>query len=337
MSALSFIYRQWLDKFDSTNFTGKVQATFFKTVRRGILLFADPPCRMNVGTTQLWMPFSHLLPVYSRPGTVYNTVLGRLADFIRTAHGRLCLVDVGANIGDTIVMCGVTDAESVLALEPHPLFFSYLQRNFGNRANVQKIQSICGAEDTAPVAVELKTGKGSAQIQQSKTGGMTMATVRLDTLLRDHADFLRCNLLKIDTDGHDFDVIHGAVDLIKNVKPVVLFECDVFQNQNYLKNIEEVFKIFGGAGYRDALIYDNLGYFFGRVDPAKPESFRLALFHQLIERRHYFDILMIPEGREFLNCELDFFANAVGDPEIKAAAKAAAEAIKTASLPSPSN
>jgi FkbM family methyltransferase len=331
MPILSFIYRQWVDNFDSPNPIRKVYATFFKSIRRVVLFVADPACKMEVATKPLWMPFSHLLPVYGRPGTEYNTLLIRLADFIRVSHGRLCLIDVGANIGDTIVMCGVTDTDSVLALEPHPLYFSYLQRNFGNRPNVQKVQSVCGAEDAAPAAVEMKTIQGTAQIHQSGAGEMKMATTRLDTLLRDHPDFLSCNLLKIDTDGHDFNVLRGATNLIERAKPAVLFECDIFQNPNYIRDIEEVFKLFSKAGYHDALVYDNLGYFFCRVDLQKPESFRFALFHQLIGKRHYFDILMIQRAEEFLDCELNYFAGSARDAVYKTATKAAVEAIKTVS------
>jgi FkbM family methyltransferase len=319
MPILSFIYRQWLDNVDSTNPIRGLYATLCKRIRRVILFVADPACKMEVANQQLWMPLSHLLPFYCRPGTEYNTVLTRLANFIRASHGRLCLIDVGANVGDTIVMCGVTDSDSVLALEPHPLYFDYLRRNFGEHPNVQRLQSVCGAEDAASVAVEMKTGRGSAQIQQATSGETKMATTRLDTLLRNHPDFLDCNLLKIDTDGYDFDIIRGASHFIERANPAVLFECNIFQNPNYVRDVALAFKFFNKAGYRHALIYDNLGYFFSRVDLQKPESFGFALFHQLIEKTHYFDILMMPNAEAFLHAELNYFTSSVSDPVRKAA------------------
>lgn len=333
---LSFIYRQWLNGFDSSSLIQKAYGTFFKTVRQTILLVADPACKMEVAGKQLWMPFSHRLPVYGRPGAEYNKILTRLADFIRISSDRLCLIDVGANIGDTIVMCGVTDADAVLALEPHPLYFGYLQRNFGDKSNIQKVQLVCGAEDAAPDGVQMKTVQGTAQIREATTGEMKMAVVRLDTLLMDYPDFLDCNLLKIDTDGHDFGVLQGAMGLIERTKPAILFECDVFQNIDYVRDVEEMFKFFTRAGYHDALVYDNWGYLFCRLDLQKPEFFGYALFHQIIENKHYFDILMISDSQKFLDTELNYFANSPCNPIRKEVAKKSIEAIKTPSARAPS-
>ena len=48
---------------------------------------------------------------------------------------------------------------------------------------------------------------------------------------------------KVDTNGHDFEVLAGAERLISRNHPVVLFECDVFNNTNYVEDCLSTLRI----------------------------------------------------------------------------------------------
>jgi FkbM family methyltransferase len=328
MSFLSFIYRQWLNNCDSDNFAKKIYSTFFKILRGLILRFADPPIKMPVRDKTLWMPFSHYLPYYVHVDPQYDTLIGRLAQYIRSSQGRITGIDCGANIGDTILACSPVDTDRFLAIEAHPDYFAYLRRNLGSQNNISLLQALCGAQD-GRTGVHIEASRGTAQTFQTNDDETRVNSARLDTLLQDNAEFRNCNLLKIDTDGHDFDVIRGARELITRAKPAVFFECDVFQNMNFVDDVMEAFKLFAQAGYQDALIYDNQGYFLCRIDPKEPALFEFFLFHKVTTQRYYFDVLMLPARGRFLDEELDYYASLAPGANYLAAARKVAELIKS--------
>jgi FkbM family methyltransferase len=282
---------------------------------------------MQVRDQLLWMPFSHMLPYYSSVAPQYDTLLQRLATYIRSSQGRVCGIDVGANIGDTILACALTSKDQFLAIEPVPLFFHYLERNLGDQPNVFRIQRICSSKDT-DLNFQIEASRGTAQIRETNEKQTPIAAARLDTILQSNSDFSRCNFLKIDTDGYDFEVIRGAKQLIASAKPAVLFECNNFENQHFIDDVLEVFQLFAKAGYQNALVYDNAGYFLCRLNPNQPASFSFSLLHKLAKQDYYFDVLMLHEEREFFMQELAHFASIAPDVASQNAAKRAVELIQ---------
>ncbi len=309
MSILSFIYRKSLLPADNHRMLPKLRAKIFRLIRRFILRFSDPPCRMEIWERQLWMPFSHERPAHLCAPGYYDQLMGRVADFIRLRKGRICGIDVGANIGDTIAACRVRKEDQFLAVEPSPVFFEYLNRNLVDFSNVRQLKVGCAARDSSP------------------NEGSGMEVRRVDTLVEQFPEFRDCNLLKVDTDGYDFEVLRGAQKLIAQAKPVVLFECQMWNNADYLKDVLETFQLFAAAGYSHALVYDNLGYLCGPLDLKNPQGIPPALFYELSSARCYFDVLIMPEVGLFLQQEFEFFLKGIRDPRWHTAAEQAARKV----------
>lgn len=324
---LPFIYRQWLSTYKSKGVLRRSYSFFLKNLRTLILRFADPACRMPFRDRLLWMPFSHMLPYYSSVDPQYDTLLQRLASYIRESQGRVCGIDVGANIGDTILACALTSKDQFLAIEPVPIFFAYLERNLGDQPNVRLIQCACNSKDTVS-SFQIDVSRGTAQIRETNAEKPSIAAARLDAIVQANPDFCKSNFLKIDTDGYDFEVIRGAKELIGSAKPAVLFECNNFENQHFIDDVLEVFQLFAKAGYQNALVYDNAGYFLCRLDPNQPASFSFYLLHKLAKQNYYFDILMLHEGREFFIQELTHFVSIAPGAASQDAAKRTVELIQ---------
>ena len=70
----------------------------------------------------------------------------------------------------------------------------------------------------------------------------------MDTLVEQFPEFRTVTCLKVDTDGYDFEVLRGAQKLIARAQPVVLFECQMWNNADYLKDVLETFQLFAGCG-----------------------------------------------------------------------------------------
>jgi len=75
------------------------------------------------------MPISHRLPIYKAAFRFYDGLPLRLSNFLREKYGYLSLIDVGANIGDTILFCFNNQDDKFIAIEPNPHFTKYLRKS----------------------------------------------------------------------------------------------------------------------------------------------------------------------------------------------------------------
>ena len=80
---------------------------------------------------------------------------------------------------------------------------------------------------------------------------------------------------------------------------------------------------FREAGYYSAIVYDNFGSLFGRIDLANLSDFKHSIFYQLTGDFFYFDILVMIEKdyKAFFKLEQSFFIEAIQVPELKTVAE----------------
>lgn len=270
------------------------------------------------------MPLSHKLPWYVAVNPFYDELMTRLSRYLRDRDGRVTLIDVGANIGDTITACAEHPADRFLAIEPNPHFGSYLRQNCGHLPNFRALDVCCSSAD-GESEFEIDEQDGTAKIRE-RPGGRPMVRKTLDSILeldRDYADF---NFLKVDTDGHDFDVLRGASHSIaRNHAAAVLFECDSFGSVTYVDDLLAAVTIFLSAGYKRAIFYDNFGYLFAAVSLDDLDALKHMLLYQLTSRFYYFDVLVIPENDfdAFLEQEERYFAESATTEAARQAARVA--------------
>src|SRR5579862_9809408 len=77
----------------------------------------DPIVRVPVGDRALLMPWSHHLPLILKNNPLYETEIGRLALHLSKTDGELSMIDVGANIGDTIATLPSLSRAKFLCIE----------------------------------------------------------------------------------------------------------------------------------------------------------------------------------------------------------------------------
>ena len=281
----------------------------------------DPCCSMEVHGTVLRIPTSHPLPLYLSKHPEYDRILGRLGEFVRARHGNLRAIDVGANIGDSIAAMRGDSSDVIVAIEANPGYFQYLESNWGDTQGVDLYGLYCTAHD-ASGKYEVHEYSGTACITES-AGGQQMNARSLDSIVEEHAGCRPVNLIKIDTDGHDHEVIAGAVKTIKEHKPAVLFECEAFSDAKYVEYIMGSIKLFKDAGYGQMLVYDNYGYLVKRQDLSDQDGLKALLFYQLIDGVRYYDLLMM--GQEdieiFYRSEQEYYIKGMSRPALSQAAR----------------
>jgi FkbM family methyltransferase len=168
-----------------------------------------------------------------------SEVLWRLVD-----AGDICL-DIGANIGymTSLLSARTGDGGRVFAFEPHPKIFGRLKTNvefFSNRSRIVASQSAIGAAGGQAELVEpvdFETNEGVASVSPSFTRGRVshikhqVAMQQLDSIFSNAETF---GVVKIDVEGAELDVFHGAERLLsaKRVRDIVWEDQNIFPSES---------------------------------------------------------------------------------------------------------
>lgn len=273
----------------------------------------DPICLLLVHGRYLNIPFSHPLPDYLQKFRFYDRLPERISTYIHQKKEPLICIDVGANIGDTVAAFYKKDTDIFLAIEPNPKFNKLLVENWGWSKNVTVISDICSSsssEDTFVIQEKIGT---SSILSSESTNAIKMNCRTLDDIVKDYPFAMKANVIKIDTDGHDFSVIKGSEKLLSNNLPFLLFECDVFNNINYTEDCIKTLVFFQKIGYNHFLLYDTFGNLMGKHSLSNLSAFQDLLFYQLTSDFYYFDILIISDNDicEFYQAEIDYFTDKI--------------------------
>lgn len=130
-----------------------------------------------------------------------------------------CVIDVGANIGSIALAAASVVGPSgwVMAIEPHPRQFRYLQRNvaYNNAIQITSIQCALGNSTGAANLSDHKSDDQNA----IGDGKIEVPVYRLD----DIAPSAEIALLKVDVEGYEYPVFSGASKVLQRTH-IVYFE-----------------------------------------------------------------------------------------------------------------
>jgi FkbM family methyltransferase len=325
MEIATIVYKQYL-----AHSRGIRKRIWFYVREALIKLLNDPICSLPIHGRSLKLPLSHLLPDFLRLHPFYDQLPQRISTFIHQKQGHLSCIDVGANIGDTIAAFYTKDTDTFLAIEPNPKFNKLLAENWGWNKNIIVVSDICSSGSSeSTYAIQEK--EGTASVLQTENG-LKMRRRSLDEIVNDHPSMANANVLKIDTDGHDFEVITGANRLLSRNLPVVLFECQPFENTNYedanyVEDCLNALNSFKEMGYNYFLVYDNFGHLMGRYSLSDLSPFKNLLFFQLTRPFLYqFDILVMKDDDvfQFYKEEIVYFVDKIPYTSLRRTANVAA-------------
>lgn len=292
-------------------------------LRKGLIKFwHDPECFLSIHRHMLYLPLSHALPQYLATLPLYDSLLRRLGTFLRQKNGYICVIDVGANIGDTIAAFFENNSpqDNYLGIEPNPHFRKYLFRNWGNQKQVKILPYFCTANQRSTQKYQIVEYKGTAEILQSDSGNL-LDSKTLTQIIAEQPDFKKCNVIKIDTDGYDFDVIRGASEFIQQDHPAVFFECAPMSNADFVQDCITILDYFASVGYKSFFAYDNFGHLIGKFSLSELHIFKKILTFQLTSRLFFIDILVMMEedAIPFGKYELEYHISVVADSQMRSA------------------
>ena len=261
---------------------------------------------IQFGKKALFMNASHSSPIFRVEYPYYDTALIRICNFVKGKFGYLTMIDVGANIGDTVSL--ITDEVNgkFLCIEAEESYFQLLLMNTKNIPNITCSKSLM-SDNCDTINSELVTKSGTAHISESVSfeNKNLERTITVDKLLEKYPEFLAANLVKVDKDGYDYKVIRGSKGLFERTRPILFFELA----PKYLINIgkEDPISIFKDLliwGYTSVLVYDNFGIPLAFIDMADKEIISQLLSYAIL-KNSYYDVLVFHESHKELAIEFD--------------------------------
>ena len=181
----------------------------------------------------LIMPAEHPLPATVMEFPQYNRPLGLAVGAILasdTGNPVLSVVDVGANIGETIAIIEdhCPGKSLYLCLEADKDLAELCELNHAGNDRVQVKQCYIGEEEGARVRLEDDGRANPSTKRVTEDHGNASGygrLIRLDTIAMGFAESNNAiSLIKVDTEGYDFSVLRSAPDILKRYKPAIYFE-----------------------------------------------------------------------------------------------------------------
>jgi FkbM family methyltransferase len=188
-----------------------------------------------------------------------NSQLGRLSACIATKYPSLSVLDVGANVGDTVAIIKAAINLPVIAVEGDDFAYGFLERNTRQFNDITLIKTFLG-EKKEVVKLAMEKSGWNTTLVPSEENGKAIDLKTLDEVLTEQGLQDRTlKLLKVDTEGFDTIILRGATELIDQQHPVLYFE----YNRSNMDAIGEdglsTLLSLSRFGYRSVVFFDNKG------------------------------------------------------------------------------
>jgi FkbM family methyltransferase len=252
----------------------------------------------KIGKTCIELDYIHLLPDYQSAHPLYDRFLPH---FVKYIPSDSLVVDVGANVGDTLagMVCSNSKLEYV-CIEADQNVFVDLQKNVRSlqsqfpSSKIQLTNNFVG-KDINNVSLE-----GQGGTKHAVLGGGNIQSQKLGQILKNIGVKANIALLKTDVDGFDYDVIRSSYDLLSE-SPYLYFEAD-YDNHTQLNGYKSLFSELKEKGYDYFSLFDNFGQFIvttndlHQLDELLDYVYRQNL-KQGTRTFFYYDILSYPKKK----------------------------------------
>jgi FkbM family methyltransferase len=246
-----------------------------------------------------WINTSHRLPFTLAYHKLYSSNLPRICEHVNQKFNNLKIVDIGANIGDTVFLIKQKVDCPILCVEGNPDFLPLLKYNTKKYGNVELEECFVGMSDSSLNVKLVSDGGGTSFVvlQDEKNARDSNFSFRsLESIIESHSSYKDgFKILKIDTDGFDCEIIRTNIDFISKMRPVIFFEYAPAWIPTGKDSELKTFDVLKDVGYIYFLFYTSEGELlsFSAFDNWDA----IMSFHEYLSRgRRFGDIVAVHES-----------------------------------------
>lgn len=151
----------------------------------------------------------HNLPMYQREFSLYDKFLFQLAGLLKGSDNWI--IDIGANVGDTVAGFRSNSDCSILAVEPVDEYFELLVKNIDHvdeKENIRPVKYFITYNETKKYTSNKYDGSANMRDISGTSDDAEASSISLENLIKENdIDWKKILLLKVDTDGFDYECI----------------------------------------------------------------------------------------------------------------------------------
>jgi FkbM family methyltransferase len=192
----------------------------------------------------------------------YGAQLSRLTALLSKYYNNLEVIDIGANLGDSVSLVKTGADVPVIAIEGDSLLIDLFNTNTEQFENVSLVTTFLSDSAGTLNCTFSKVGHNLTIVPSEKSKDTRETNFSdIDTLYKTAIINDNCKLLKVDTEGFDLKIIKGGDKFLAVVNPVIIFE---FNRENLMNTETDPFSFFPwllSKGYNNILFYESDGRF----------------------------------------------------------------------------
>jgi len=233
----------------------------------------NPVVKSKLCGRKIFCRFDHLLPYYEMRHCRMNKPLCYVARYIQNMNPgvELNIIDVGANIGDTVICIGNTNA-FYICIEGTQEFCELLKMNL---SAFHYALEECFVSDIKEQLSANNLGNGTALAVKSNESPTMTRTI--DEIIDEKYSDKIIHLMKIDTDGFDFKVLRSGKKMIQSQRPVLYFEWDYAHLIRQGEDVYSIFPFLRENGYEKVLLFDQTGEVVFPVDTSDISTLKTCI------------------------------------------------------------
>jgi FkbM family methyltransferase len=183
---------------------------------------------------ELTAPPDHRIDAFRRANPLYDRRLPILARLTGAAAPGTMAIDVGANVGDTVALCRLEGSElRYIAVEASLGYLKYLA------FNRRRLPDLIGDVEMAwnfvgrpGESTTLELHRGTGRRVQGQADGLNFESAphaTLEEISRSRGvQPGELSLVKLDTDGFDFEILSNELDFLKSAAPILWAEAETW-------------------------------------------------------------------------------------------------------------
>ena len=223
-------------------------------LKRQLRIFFRIDQTIYIDNKKIILPPGHLLSLYESLYPEYDRFLPKVISKIKENES---IIDIGANVGDTLLrLLNINTKPFFYCIEADDFFFKYLKKNkksfdINTHNNIFLIKTLVGDQLQGNLS---ESTTGTKSLIQSNVGTKSK---KLDDIIL-HYNIKNIKLIKVDVDGFDYNILFSAINELTNNKPDIFFEfmpLNESGKKSYINLIEKLNEI----GYSNWTILDNYG------------------------------------------------------------------------------
>lgn len=185
-----------------------------------------------------------------------------MKNFMSLTQDKKCLMDIGAHYGAfSLVFTAKGVDRLAFAFDPSPKVFGFLLFNAqaNSKNNIKVYQNVIG-DNNEPVVMRLESVNqlsaiGTQERVRKSKKKFTVESMTIDQFVT--MNKIKPDVIKIDTEGFEYQVLKGGFNYLKNNNPLLFLEIHPPKLRNHGLTVRKLWDLLSDLGYNNIIDLQN--------------------------------------------------------------------------------